>query len=99
MSGAGVDVESAAPQLDVHAADPRVRVSRADPSVQVSAGRPQVDVHELTIAESAEGVSATMDFSSDSLSRAELRRAVVLSEIFRPPLAIRGPGGLPRGEL
>jgi hypothetical protein len=94
-----VSVDSAAPKVDVHAADPRVRVTTAAPTVEVAAWRPKVDVHELTVAEIAEEPAGLMDFSSASLSRAELRRAVILSEVFRPPLAIRGPGGLPLGAL
>ncbi len=98
-SVAGVNVKAADPRVDVHAADPRLQVRRADPSVKVATSRPAVDVHELVMAEVDDRPATGADILGGQVSAAEMRRAVVLSEILRPPLALRGPGGQPPGAL
>ena len=98
-SVAGVNVKAADPRVDVHAADPHVHVRRADPSVKVATSRPAVDVHELVMAEVDDRPATGADILGGQVSAAEMRRAVVLSEILRPPLALRGPGGQPPGAL
>ncbi len=89
---AGVAVERAAPRLDVHDAAPTVRVRGTRPQVDVRAGRPVVDVHGVVLARADEGPGAVA-VGFGEMTPAELRRAVVLSEILRSPVALRGPGG------
>ena len=91
QSVAGVDVERAAPVVNVHEADPTAHVRQADPDVKVTTGRPRVDVHEVTVAEVAEEIATGADIIGGALTPAQMRRVVLLSEILRPPLGLRGP--------
>ncbi len=88
----GVKVGAADPSVDVHAADPTVRVRQADPAVNVSASRPAVQVRDVIVADvDEEAVSGT--HLVGSISAIDLRRAVIMSEVLRPPLALRSAGG------
>ena len=89
---AGVDVHSADPTVDMHGADPRVRMRRAEPQLRVRSAEPGVSVHDLAAAVEVE--SAASGFFGTTPTPEDMRRAVVLSEILRPPLALRGRSGL-----
>ncbi|MCP4250067.1 MAG: hypothetical protein GY778_23745 [bacterium] len=88
-----LDVGQAAPQVNVHAADPAVRVSSARPLVDVHASDPKVDLKRLRDT-AAPGL---VEVGSDSMTAEQMRRAVILSELLRPPVALRNAptaGGL-----
>jgi hypothetical protein len=88
---AGVDVQVADPTVDVHGADPKVSVKAARPRADVREADPAVDVHGIA---SAEAPGLALEELGEHLTPEQMRRVVILSEIFRPPLALReNPSG------
>lgn len=88
---------------DVHVADPRVDIHAAAPGVDIRGADPGDVIHEAEPV--IEGVIAEPDAAvgplpvgpvilGRPLNRQELRRAVVLKEIFSPPIGLRGPGSM-----
>ena len=92
-------METAAPSIDVHAADPRVKLRREREAVDVKASRPEIDVHDIITAEVVEAMPVGADILGERLTPSQMRRAVVLSELLRSPLALRGAGGWTPGAF
>jgi hypothetical protein len=92
---AGVDVHAADPTIDVHGADPRIRTREEAAAIKDKPTQPRVKVHDLVTTGEAVGLPAGADLVAGAVSAVELRRAVVMSEILRPPVALRGRGWLP----
>jgi hypothetical protein len=86
---AGVDVHGADPTVDVHGADPTVRVRAARPKAEVRQAAPAVDVQEAALAGPEAGPRPGAGVFDERPTPEQMRRAVVLSEILRPPLALR----------
>ena len=85
--------------VDVHAADPCVRVQEGDPkgrvhdqveAIRARPARPSLRVGDAARTGTVEPVPVTVDLVSGPVSVAEMRRAIVLSEILQPPVALRG---------
>ena len=85
----GVDVHGADPTVDVHGADPTVRVRAARPKAEVRQAVPAVDVQRAAMAGPEAGPEPGAVFFDDRPTPEQMRRAVVMSEILRPPLALR----------
>lgn len=85
----GVDVHGADPTVDVHGADPTVRVRAAKPKTKVRQAVPAVDVQEAALAGPEAGPRPGAGVFDERPTPEQMRRAVVLSEILRPPLALR----------
>lgn len=75
-------------RVDLHSVDPKVRVSLARPLVDVRASDPKADLGRVRAA----SVPGLVKIGSEALTAEQMRRAVILSELLRPPLALRdGP--------
>jgi hypothetical protein len=88
-----VDVATATPHVDVHAADPRVDVREVDPHAPVWRGEPVAEEAVARPDETGQALPAEPALLGRALTRAQMRRAVALSEILRLPVGLRGPGG------
>jgi len=85
---AGVNVHSADPRVDLRSAEPKIRLRQ--PTVDIRAADPTVDVRETARTGPDGLLEAGLEGFVGQVTPQELRRVVVLSEIFRPPLALRG---------
>ncbi len=87
----GVDVHAADPRVDVHLADPRVDMGRVDRSVPDAVHEAKSSTITSDDAPGAGVLPVGGSLVPEDLSPAAMRRAIVLSEILQPPLALRDP--------
>jgi hypothetical protein len=76
--------------VDVQAVDPAVNLRSVKPVAKTRLAAPAVDVRASAASDSAAELDYTLQIIEERLTAAQMRRAVVMSEILRPPLAMRG---------
>ena len=93
LAGSRVDIRTADPGVDIRAADPGVDIREVDPGDVIHEAKPVIE-DVLAGPDAAVGpLPVGPVVLGRALTLTDLRRAVILNEIFSRPVSLRGPGG------
>ncbi|HUU83215.1 MAG TPA: hypothetical protein VM243_06890 [Phycisphaerae bacterium] len=92
-----VEMRRAGPRVDVRAADPGIDLRKADPTAELLDAEPVIEATPAAADSAAAAMPIGPSVFGRRLTREELRRVVILKEIFGPPVGLRRPGELGAG--